>query len=178
MCHLSTRSPTVAGEDIRVLKETLGVGSDAELAAALGVERSTVAQWRRRGSVPERYFGFLNLEHSVPRLARFFNAIRARIFSRPEHTFFLRAALSLLPEVWPQNNETGDESGTYREEIVVSLMNLAQLKSWSALGKAHPETTEDYTILLAAIRAEEAEVVALILEGEVPQSATSQSLAP
>ncbi|HEX9933347.1 MAG TPA: hypothetical protein VGB08_10945 [Allosphingosinicella sp.] len=41
-------------EEIAELRRAAGARSDAELASLLFIQRSAVAQWRKRGSVPER----------------------------------------------------------------------------------------------------------------------------
>ncbi len=48
------REPQVE-EQIWRLKEASGAGTDKELADELGVNPSSVAAWRRRGKVPEKY---------------------------------------------------------------------------------------------------------------------------
>lgn len=44
-----------ADDEIDSLKREAGVELDRELADQLGIDPSTVAGWRRRGAVPERY---------------------------------------------------------------------------------------------------------------------------
>lgn len=44
-----------ADEVIEGLKKAFGADTDAELGEALGIARSSVASWRARGSVPQRY---------------------------------------------------------------------------------------------------------------------------
>lgn len=39
---------------IRAMKERSGTTTDAELALFMGRERSAVAMWRHRGSIPEK----------------------------------------------------------------------------------------------------------------------------
>lgn len=48
-------STACASAVIETLKSRFGVSSDLELANALSVGRSTIANWRRRDRVPERY---------------------------------------------------------------------------------------------------------------------------
>lgn len=40
--------------EISSLKVMLGAGSDSELAALLGLRRSAISQWKKRGNVPDR----------------------------------------------------------------------------------------------------------------------------
>ena len=42
-----------AAEAIRAMKLASGMNTDAALASFIGRERSTIAQWRRRGAIPE-----------------------------------------------------------------------------------------------------------------------------
>lgn len=44
---------SVDGE-IEEMKRKLGAASDSELAAVLGFQRSTIAQWKKRGAIPVR----------------------------------------------------------------------------------------------------------------------------
>ncbi len=50
---------------IHDLKLHLGADSDIELAQALGLHRTTICQWRRRGSVPKEYRIPANLRRVV-----------------------------------------------------------------------------------------------------------------
>lgn len=53
---------------INKMKLSAGVETDAELAAFLHKDRSAVAQWRRRGAVPETaILRFLIISASAPR---------------------------------------------------------------------------------------------------------------
>ena len=166
----------MSSEDIRLIKAALGVASDVELAKALGVERSTIAQWKRRGSVPGKYFGALNLDSNPSRLARYFNAIRVKLFGRPEHHYFLRAALAFLPETLAAPQGVSSAAlGDLREEPVLSLMHLAQLTCMGRLGKRHPENHDDYVALVSAMMADDNGAIAAIMGDLVPQSVPQSS---
>lgn len=74
------------------LKRALASDTDLALADRLGVERSTVAQWRRRGSVPARWHFVLKMkEVEVQSLAA-----RRRIFGDGDGYFIQIVALALL----------------------------------------------------------------------------------
>jgi len=57
---------------IEHIKKHFGVETDEELAVAIGVKKSTIASWRRRGSIPKRIRQDLHVWHGVDfdRLAR------------------------------------------------------------------------------------------------------------
>lgn len=49
-----------AKETVTALKEKLGAETDADLARKLRVDKSTVASWKSRGNVPQRYASILD----------------------------------------------------------------------------------------------------------------------
>lgn len=61
-----------ADDVIAALQKRLGVDTDQALATALSVGRSTIANWRRRGRVPERYMALVD-EDAQRRLGAAFN---------------------------------------------------------------------------------------------------------
>lgn len=40
--------------EIAELRDRVGASNDAELATALGIQRSAISQWRKRGRIPEK----------------------------------------------------------------------------------------------------------------------------
>jgi hypothetical protein len=78
------------------LREALGVETDSALAAELGLERSTVAQWRRRGSLPKPYQAILDA-HSVNKHRAQIRASRQKLYGDPAVMYLLRAALAIIP---------------------------------------------------------------------------------
>jgi len=105
--------------DIEALKRALGAETELELAARLGIARSTVSQWRRRGSIPARYLALLAAEVDGSDSA----AAEQHVFRRPEAHYWLRAALALLPG--GQTEEGVLQAGRSREQLVIALMGLA-----------------------------------------------------
>jgi transcriptional regulator with XRE-family HTH domain len=105
--------------DIEGLKRVLGAHTELELAAKLGIARSTVSQWRRRGSIPGRYQTLLHADLASSDAA----VAGQQVFRRPEAQYWLRSALALLPE--GRDSEGLLAAGHSREKLVIALMGLA-----------------------------------------------------
>ncbi|MFL9828957.1 hypothetical protein [Rhodoplanes sp. SY1] len=56
-----------ASIDIDALKEHFGVDLDGQLADALGLHKTTIANWRQRGGVPSRHRLLLTKRPERPR---------------------------------------------------------------------------------------------------------------
>lgn len=54
-----------ANDVIDRAKEAMGIEHDQDLATKLSVSRSTVAAWRRRGSIPTKYLSEMMIEGTV-----------------------------------------------------------------------------------------------------------------
>ena len=109
----------MAADKIAALKNALGARTELELAAMLGLSRSTISTWKKRGGVPARYLAMLEAGGDS------FDAATAgqQVFRRPEAHSWLRTALALLPE-----SRDGDgllATGSSREKLVIALMGLA-----------------------------------------------------
>lgn len=105
--------------DIEGLKRALGAQTELELAAKLGIARSTISQWRRRGRIPGRYQPLIHAELASSDAA----AAGQQVFRRPEAHYWLRSALALLPEGHDADGLLA--SGSSRERLVIALMGLA-----------------------------------------------------
>jgi hypothetical protein len=83
------------------LKRALASDTDLGLAERLGVERSTIAQWRRRGSVPNRWHFVLKMKAVEAQSL----AARRRIFGDGDGYFIQIVTLALLDPSrfdWPE----------------------------------------------------------------------------
>lgn len=82
------------------LKTALGCDTDIALAERLGVERSTIAQWRRRAGVPQGWHYVLKLKDvEIQSLAA-----RRRLFGDGDGYYVQMAALALMDAIhfdWP-----------------------------------------------------------------------------
>lgn len=106
-----------AQQIIEELKATLAAASDADLARLLGVDKSTVASWKARGSVPKRYsrlldastqrssglpegWGSLELEAFTVALFRF-TVVKAKIVLHVEPRELITLAAFWGAAFWP-----------------------------------------------------------------------------
>jgi hypothetical protein len=100
------------------LVEALGCRTDQELAARLGLNRTTIAQWRRRGGVPRNWHFVLQME----KLEAQSLAARRRIFGDGDGYYIHMAALALLPGSnlsWPELPEA--QRGAQIEDQILRL---------------------------------------------------------
>ena len=74
------------------MKRRAGVGTDRDLAAALGVAQSTVAHWRARGSIPEAALLRAELKLSAGQDPVASRAMAARILAIRVAEFWYQAA--------------------------------------------------------------------------------------
>lgn len=109
----------MAADQIAALKKAMGARTELELAAMLGLSRSTISTWKKRGGVPARYLAMLEAGGGNSDAA----AVGQQVFRRPEAHYWLRSALALLPE-----GREGDgvlRAGRSSEQLVIALMGLA-----------------------------------------------------
>ncbi len=168
----------MAEDEIRALKAALNVSTDVALAQALGVERSSISQWKRRGAVPRKYRAYLGAEGMVSELTRLLAKTRHNFLGRAENHFWLRAALAFMPSYFVDPPGVGPaEVGRSREGPLILLVNLAMIATNIHLGKARCETESDYEALVEAMLIHEWELIDSIIhgdeEGESPQSGSS-----
>ena len=110
----------MAADQIAALKKALGARTELELAAMLGLSRSTISTWKKRGGgVPARYLAMLEAGGGNSDAA----AAGQQVFRRPEAHYWLRTALALLPE--GRDGDSLLEAGSSREKLVIALMGLA-----------------------------------------------------
>ena len=140
------------------LKAVFGVETDTDLANALGVDRSTIAQWRRRGQVSEHFQAVaaegaglvaehLRLEAAGRR------AVRSLVYRDPAYHLWTAAALSALKEedLRGSEGETNQARGKRLERRLASLFSECLRYSRDELGKVRPEDEEDYSALVTAL---------------------------
>lgn len=161
--------------EIQALKAALGATTDGELATALGVERTSISQWRRRGSVPQKYRAYLGLDEMVSEVTRLLTSGRKRVLDRIEYHYWVRAALAFMPSHHDDGQKTFAERGRSREEMLMTLLNLAMVSTNAYLGKRWCESEADYDALIDAMMAHHYDLICSITDGEEesPQSESS-----
>lgn len=95
MSHIasdSDMSTEFANEQVDNLREVMGADTDQDFAKMIGVERSTIAQWRRRNGVPARWAQAI-LSRSFQKHA---DEQRFRVFGAGDGYFLVMAALALM----------------------------------------------------------------------------------
>ncbi|MET0369773.1 MAG: hypothetical protein ABW039_00195 [Sphingobium sp.] len=126
------------------LREVLLAETDMRLAEKLGLERSTIAQWRKRG-VPKRYH-FLMEMRGDPQLEARDLAARRRIFGDGDGGFIMEAAIGFVPLAafdMPSEFTPGAAGYMRMETIMVAARYILDV-----LGDRRCETTDDYIALL------------------------------
>lgn len=119
----------------------------------LGLERSTIAQWRRRGSVPARYGFMLKMKHRDDVRQGMRHALRRQLYGDGTGRYLLAAALAFIP---PAELEFGEELasgnlGWARESRVLSVVNVVLNACSLVLGKARCQTEADFIKLMSAL---------------------------
>lgn len=128
------------------LKATLRCESDIELADRLGVERSTIAQWRRRGGVPARWHFILK----APAVEAARLAARRRIFGDGDGFYLHMAAIALLDEErfhWPEL--TPAHQGWQVEDWLLRVASYII----EVLGDRTCESLDEYEVLVRELLA-------------------------
>ena len=130
------------------LVEALGCRTDQELAARLGLNRTTIAQWRRRGGVPRNWHFVLRME----KLEAQSLAARRRIFGGGDGYYIHMAALALIPNAylsWPELSNA--ERGAQIEDQILRLSSYII----EVLGERSLKLYYDYDALVRELQAPE-----------------------
>ena len=146
--------------ELEELKALFGVQTDIELAASLGIERSTIAQWRRRGRLPPRYKIIAGAERRLTRTKAqseeaLRRAIRGLVYRDPLYHLWLAACLSALPagDFAVREGEDAPARGRRLERRIAELFDNCLNFSQAELGKVRPDGEADYLELVAALSA-------------------------
>jgi hypothetical protein len=123
------------------LVRVLGCRTDQELAARLGLERSTIAQWRRRGGVPRNWHFVLMMEKIEAQTL----AARRRIFGDGDGYYIHMAALAIMTASdfhWPELSPA--QRGAHIEDRILKLSSYII----EVLGERSLRLFHDYENLL------------------------------
>lgn len=147
---------TSMSDKVDQLRKVLGAGSDSALAALLGLERSTIAQWRRREQVPARYRVFI--EGGAPKTVESFvrRSDRRSVYGDGHGRYILSAALGVIPlhtldfgeELSPGN------LGWARESRVMSVVRIILAVCKQLFDRERCETDDEYIKLMEALKSE------------------------
>jgi transcriptional regulator with XRE-family HTH domain len=142
----------VKNEPVDALKDVLGVASDQELASVLGLERSAIAQWRRRKSIPARYRLLLD---STRRRKEFRYAVRRLLYGDSEGRYLLAATLAWIPASkfdMPKSLSPANVGWT-RETLILNVAEAIIEVCDSTLGKRTCTNDDEYLELMHALAA-------------------------
>lgn len=126
------------------LKVALNCETDIALAERLGVERSTIAQWRRREAVPKGWHFVLKLKEVEAQSL----SARRRLFGDGDGYFVQMAALAVLDPTrfdWPELTESARGSHV-QEWILKATGYIIQV-----LGERTCNSQADYQCLLTEL---------------------------
>lgn len=139
------------------LRSALGAETDIALAQELGVERSTVAQWRRRGSLPRIYQAILDADQVGKHRAEVI-ASRQQIFGDSRLMYTLRATLSVIPTSDLDYPELAPPlQGDARECVIASVARVVQAQCRVLFGRPYCENEAEYDVLADALSSEGAQ---------------------
>lgn len=149
---------SMAGDKVDALRALFGVETDIALAAALGVDRTTIAQWRRRGRLPSKYEFVaaesveIDAEEVRLRWAEL-NALRSLVYRDPLFHYWIAAVLSSLApaDFTPEADESAAGRGLRLELEIARRLRRCLSFSQAQLGKVRPDGEADYVELVAAL---------------------------
>lgn len=139
--------------DIAALREAVGARTDMELAEKLGIKRAAVSLWRSRGAIPQKYRLLYKSPSQKEIRAAVENAVRFQVFGNPNHSYWLMAALAVLPaETFKLTDEYSDSRGERLERIITKVMSLSVNVTLTDLQKQYCENRDDYEKLVYIIK--------------------------
>jgi hypothetical protein len=147
----------IVADGVEALKREVGAATDSELASLLGIQRSAVAQWRRRSKVPEKarlkvkFLVGANLhekmareraEHLSAETLIYGRALALSVIALKTGPFALQADFEAL---WFRRAAlTFDRSAIAAAEIIAAVMEQTGGTAWDAyrdlLGRAELRT--------------------------------------
>lgn len=138
--------------EVDQLRAAIGVETDLALAAELGLDRSTVAQWRRRGSLSARYRQFLEelrtAEYQGLRLA-----VRRQVYGDSSGRYLFSAALGVIPterlDLPPSFGEAN--VGCSRESLILNVIEAVIEIAKEVLGKPRCDNEAEFMSLSRAM---------------------------
>lgn len=153
----------MADHIIHQLQELYGVDNDMALSIELGLSRSTVGQWRRRGSVPEKFQRLLRSiqdELHQDELAsgeltrRYTSKVAARLYGAADASNWMRVGLALMPpEVFSVPTGSVDR-GQFLEGALLSIIGFAMHAASAEFGSADCKTRGDVLRIIEVMRSE------------------------
>jgi hypothetical protein len=156
-------------EEIAALRSAIGARNDVELAELLGIKKSAISQWRGRSSVPAKYRAIYIKPSDAEIADAVTKAFRIVMFGKPEHSFWLAAAVSAIPHtVFGLGDETEEQRGLRLERAILDGMNVAMIATLRHLRKEVCEGEDDYRRLVQALRDHSADDFARIAARREP----------
>lgn len=133
------------------LRTAIGVKTDTALADELGLERSTVAQWRRRGSLPQAYRAILDA-HANNQARVQILASRQRLYGDPRIMYQVRAALAVIPDdALDPGDLTPSLIGDHREQLIANVAPVVREACVLLFGRPDCGDESEYRSLIDAL---------------------------
>ncbi|WP_416464778.1 hypothetical protein [Sphingomonas sp. VDB2] len=133
------------------LRAALDAATDMQLAEMLGVERSTVAQWRKRG-VPRRFQSSVKIGPEEEAYAKDF-ALRRRLFGDGDGGYLMMAAMAHVPLScfdMPAELSNANIGGMRMDMVLIVARYIVDL-----LGDRRSYTEGDYLALMQELDGEQ-----------------------
>jgi hypothetical protein len=156
--------------DVEALRARLHARTDMELAERIGVQRSTIAQWRRRGGLPAKYRALIRQPSDEEMSAVFYQVTAEHVLGDARHRFWLRAALALLPSEYLVAEKGCRIDPSIQERALLRLMYAALMATLTGLGKVTCESEEDYAILINLLEEDRLGICAELLQALPPRA--------
>ena len=135
-------------DPVDMLKEVLGVETDLALAEELGLERSTVSQWRRRRSLPRDYQAILDA-HAANEARAHVLASRQRLYGDARVMYQIRAALAVIPaDELTIDGLAPALIGDHREQLIANIAPVVRTACVELFDRPTCETEEEYLALV------------------------------
>ena len=155
------------------LKQVLNVDTDLDLARMLGLERSAIAQWRRRGNIPLRYRDLIDPAGQALTRERIKRADRRSIYGDGQGRYILSAALAFIPTHALEFDCVLSRAnlGWEREARLINVVQVVLAACEAKFGKPRCESENEFLQLISALEEPEyhAQIALALVRGIIAE---------